>query len=153
MGGGGAERDTGNKKLSYQCLGVTWVKLMTSSRISFFAFSNSSFCAKGIKSINIIQSCFHTKSKNQNLTPSSHVLDNLCVSCTVNQDNLHLPTHLLHAFGQAWHLNIQGLYKGIREWDHNCFDILSDWKTRKSNWSLPVLSWSQRNTNLILWVS
>lgn len=34
----------GGGAASYQCLGVTWLKLTTSSRISFLAFSNSSFC-------------------------------------------------------------------------------------------------------------
>ncbi len=35
------------KSSAHQCFGVTWLKLITSSKISFLAFSYSSFCEWG----------------------------------------------------------------------------------------------------------
>lgn len=58
--------------------------------------------------------------------PSGHVLDNVCACHKLPWFTIPIPTHLLHASGQAWHLNIQDLYKRTREWDHNCFVILSE---------------------------
>lgn len=73
------------------------------------------------------------------MVPSDHVLDNVCACHKLPWFTMHLPTHLLHASGQAWHLNIQGLYKRIREWDHNCFVTLSVGKSTECNVSLSVL--------------
>lgn len=118
---------------------------------------------KEIIRLSIVWSCFHTKGKKiQNcflkafmpqMIPLGHVLNNVCAYHQLPWFTIHLPLRLSHASVQAWHFNIQDLYKRIRKWDPNCFVTLCVWKTSKCNLSLPVLSQSQRNIDLSLGAS
>lgn len=124
------------KKLPYQCFGVTWVKLMTSSRISFFAFSNSSFCAKWNNKIKYSLIMFPYKRQKKSPTVFLRPLGlkwyhlalfwTMCVHIISYPRLPYLFPHLLHASVKARHFSIQDLYKRIRKWDPNCFATLSE---------------------------
>lgn len=89
---------------------------------------------KEIIRLSRVSSCFHTKDKKiQNLSLNAfkpqmllpgHVLNNVCAHHQLPWFITHVPPHLFHTLIQAWHFNIQDLYKRIRTQDPNCFVTL-----------------------------
>lgn len=91
---------------------------------------------KKIIGLCVVWSCLHKKGKKiqdlflkafkHQMKPPGHILNNVSAYHQAPWFTIHLRSQILHAFVQAWHFNIQDLYKRITKWDPNGFATLSE---------------------------